>query len=164
MAADLPRLPSGGNRRELDQQWHALLERDGVTAHLHSPPSSPKPLEKAVAEFNSGAFWECHESLEDLWRETPYPLRLFYHGIIKVAVGLHHVGRHNRHGAHAKLADGVRLLILFQPSYMGVRTDELLEDCRGWVGRLDGEGRVDWAEVDAAPRPIIRAVGESQGG
>ena len=70
-----------------------------------------------------GEFWECHETLEDVWRESPYPFRLFYHAVIKTAVGFHHLTAHNRHGARVKLRDGVELLELFQPEWMGVRTD-----------------------------------------
>ena len=83
----------------------------------------PPELQRAIEQFNGGEFWECHETLEDVWRETPYPFRLFYHAVIKTAVGLHHLSMHNRHGARVKLRDGVELLELFQPEWMGVRTD-----------------------------------------
>ena len=46
-----------------------------------------------MEQFNGGEFWECHETLEDVWRETPYPFRLFHHAVIKTAVGFHHLTR-----------------------------------------------------------------------
>ena len=132
------------------------LERSGLAAHLPQPPAfSPPQLFKAIEEFNSGAFWECHETLEEVWLNTPYPLRFFYHSIIKVAVGFHHMSRHNRHGTRVKLGDGVRLLQLFQPEYMGVRTDRLLEDASGWLARVDHRGTVSWKELDVLPKPTI---------
>ena len=159
---ELPLLPSGGNRRELDQLWLRRLETRGVSAFLGEPPAeAPAELRAAVDQFNAGEFWECHESLEELWRETPYPLRFFYHAIIKVAVGFHHMGRHNRHGARTKLADGVGLLHLFQPKFMGVATDRLLEDATGWLAQVRGEGAVDWQQLDARARPEVHGLARS---
>lgn len=152
---DLPRWPSGGNRRELDRLWVAEVERHGRPALVPEPGEAPLELYQGIEEFNYGRFWDCHESLETVWRQTPYPLRLFYHAIIKAAVGFHHLGRHNRHGARSKLADAVELLGLFQPAFMGVRTDQLLEDTQAWLERVDREGRVPWAELDLLPKPRI---------
>ena len=117
------RWPSSGNRRVLEAEWIELLEREELARYLGDVPASrPTPLVRAIEQFNDGLFWECHETLEDLWLETAYPLRLFYHAIIKTAVGFHHAGRQNRHGATVKLGDGERLLRIFAPSFMGVET------------------------------------------
>ena len=89
---------------------------------------------------------------------TPYPLRFFYHAVIKAAVGFHHLGRHNRHGARVKLADAVRLLGLFQPEFMGVRTDLLLEDTAAWLARVDVQKRLSWPELDSLARPAIMRI------
>ena len=138
------------------------LERRGLAAFLAGPPpNAPPELRKAVEEFNEGAFWQCHETLEDLWRGTPYPLRFFYHAIIKAAVGFHHAGRHNRRGAGVKLADGARLLRLFPPQYMGIGTGRLLEDVSRWLARVDPSASVDWSELDSLSRPAILTVGRA---
>jgi hypothetical protein len=153
---ELPRWPSGGNRRALEESWLEQLEPGGLSAFMPEIPTEPpEELYKAVEEFNSRLFWECHETLEEVWRETPYPLRFFYHAIIKAAVGFHHLSRHNRHGARVKLSDAVRLLPLFQPHFLGVRTDLLLGDASEWLSRLDADGPVNWHELDALPRPTI---------
>lgn len=155
----LPPLPSGGNRRRLDALWLEELERWGLSSLLPEPPSAvPPELRTAVDQFNRGEFWECHETLEDVWRATPYPLRFFYHALIKVAVGFHHMSRHNRHGARVKLSDGVRLLRLFQPSFMQVGTEGLLADASEWLARVEEPDRLDWPELDTMPRPAIRII------
>ena len=121
----LLRWPSKGNRRHLEAQWLEQLEGCGVTVALPAGAADATPeLGKAIGEFNSGLFWECHESLEEVWRGTPYPQRFFYHAVIKAAVGFHHLRRHNRHGTRAKLSDSVRLLKLLphwnpQESFQG---------------------------------------------
>ena len=161
-AIDLPRWPPRGKRRKLDQQWLEVLESRGLGAVLDETAEQP-PAELWVAldEFNQRLFWECHETLEDLWLKTEYPLRLFYHAIIKVAVGFHHMARHNRHGARVKLADGMRLLQPFQPSFYGVRTDELGRESSAFLVRLGNAGPMDWKILDAMALPRIGMVGEA---
>ena len=53
------------------------------------PP--PALLLKAVGQFNEGQYWECHETLEELWRAEPRPLRDLYQGILQVGVAFHHL-------------------------------------------------------------------------
>ncbi len=155
----LPLWPSRGNRRRLEERWLAELERSGLALYLAAPPRvAPGELRSGIEEFNDGSYWDCHETLEAVWLNTPYPLRFFYHSIIKAAVGLYHISRRNRHGARVKLADSVRLLRLFPPEYMGVRTGLLLEDVDRWLARVDADGPVDWQGMDALARPIIRTA------
>ena len=133
----LPTLPFR-NRRALDAQWADALRQHGIRKFVGpQPPDPPLELRRAVEQFNRGEFWECHETLEDVWRETPYPFRLFYHAVIKTAVGFHHLSQHNRNGARTKLRDGVELLELFQPEWMAVRTDLLLTATAQWLSFLE---------------------------
>ena len=46
---------------------------------LEAPPAG---LLKGVAEFNRGEFFECHESLEELWLAEERPIRSLYQGIL----------------------------------------------------------------------------------
>lgn len=151
---NLPLLPFR-NRRALDAQWTDALRRHGIDRFGDQRSNEPPPeLRVAIEQFNRGEFWECHESLEDVWRESPYPFRLFYHAVIKTSVGFHHLTRHNRHGARVKLRDGVELLALFQPQWMGVRTDMLLIDATEWLSFVDVP-TVDWSQLDGQEKPCI---------
>ena len=81
---ELAQWPSRGNRRRLEERWLEQLERRGLATFLPEPPGvAPPQLSVAVDQFNAGAFWDCHETLEEVWLDTPYPLRFFYHSIIK---------------------------------------------------------------------------------
>ena len=154
---NLPLLPFR-NRRALDAQWTDALREHGIGRFGDGESMEPPPeLERAIEQFNRGEFWECHETLEDVWRETPYPFRLFYHAVIKTAVGHHHLVRHNRHGARVKLRDGVELLGLFQPEWMGVRTDLMLADAKGWLSLVEVTS-VEWTALDGRVRPRIVMV------
>ena len=151
----LPTLPFR-NRRVLDAQWIDALRRLGIgpVRGWSGLRSLPRSCAAPIEQFNRGEFWECHETLEDVWRETPYPFRLFYHAVIKTAVGFHHLTRHNRHGARVKLRDGVELLELFQPVWMGVRTDLLLADAMEWLSYVEAP-TVAWSELDGRAKPRI---------
>ena len=150
----LPTLPFR-NRRALDAQWADALRLHGIRKFAGPQPPDPLPeLRRAVEQFNHGEFWECHETLEDVWRETPYPFRLFYHAVIKTAVGFHHLSAHNRNGGRTKLRDGIELLELFQPEWMTLRTDLLLTDTAEWLSLLEPPD-VAWPELHPRPKPHI---------
>jgi hypothetical protein len=57
--------------------------------------------------FNEREFFECHEVLEDVWREQTDPERTLTQGIIQIAVGLYHAGRDNFVGAEKLLIRGI---------------------------------------------------------
>jgi len=44
-------------------------------------------LIKGIDEFNNRLFFECHESLEEIWLEEHGEDRAFYQGLIQVAAG-----------------------------------------------------------------------------
>jgi hypothetical protein len=52
-------------------------------------------LAKGVREFNSWRFYDCHETLEDVWRAEAGDLADFFQGVIKVAAAFHHLLRGN---------------------------------------------------------------------
>ena len=67
-------------------------------------------LESGRILFNEERFFEAHEVWEDLWRETPSPVRVCYQGLIQAAVGLHHLQRGNLVGARGMLRKSLRNL------------------------------------------------------
>ena len=44
-------------------------------------------LLKGIEEFNQGLYFECHETLEEIWLEEHGKDREFYQGIIQIAAG-----------------------------------------------------------------------------
>ena len=44
-------------------------------------------LQKGIEEFNQQLFFECHETLEEIWLEEHGEDRRFYQGIIQIAAG-----------------------------------------------------------------------------
>ena len=155
MQYTLPRLPAKGQRRKLESQWLGALEAGDMPSEAVMPQGdAPAQLYDAVRLFNQGLYWECHEVLEEVWLETPYPQRFFWSALIKLAVGRHHAERRNLHGARVKISDAVRLLPLYQPRCLGVDTAAALADALQLLRILDTPG-FDWADIDRLPKPVI---------
>ena len=113
-------------------------------------------LDKAVDQFNRQQFWECHETLEGLWLPERYPLRLFYQGLIKSAVGLFHLEKHNRRGAELKLGEALYTLAPFCPRTMGIDVDRLRDDLTQRSNLIRAVRLPDWESLKRLPTPLIR--------
>ena len=121
----------------------------------------PPALAKGIAEFNDWRFYDCHETLEDVWREVgskgdDATLADFYQGIIKIAAGFHHVLRGNHKGAVNLLSDAFRLLDRFRPDCLGVEVERLLDDTRVCLDRISELGPERLAEFDRSLIPTIQ--------
>jgi len=112
-------------------------------------------LAKGIEEFNTHRFFECHETLEDIWRAERRPLRQFYKGVIQVAAGFHHLGRNNWKGTVNKLESGTRYLEPFRPRYLGLDVQRLIDEARGCRSTILELGRERIAEFDRSRIPAI---------
>ncbi|NJK33519.1 MAG: DUF309 domain-containing protein [Oscillatoriales cyanobacterium SM2_2_1] len=93
-------------------------------------------LAAAIAQFNRGDYYACHDSLEALWNEALMTDRNFYQGLLQVAVALHHRDRHNVRGAMILLGEGISRLRLYQPEYGGVDTARLVRSAAALLAAL----------------------------
>jgi predicted metal-dependent hydrolase len=100
----------------------------------------PDSLAQAVQEFNSGQFFECHETLEEIWQEEPGRLRDFYKGLIQVAAGFVHAQRANARGAVIKLSSGSDYLEPYRPAAMGIDVGSAIEQARDAASRIEALG------------------------
>lgn len=116
---------------------------------------------KAIAEFNAWRFYDCHETLEDVWRAEPGPLAGFYQGVIKVAAGLHHLLRGNHKGAVNLLTDAVTLLQPYRPATLGIDVQRLVDDTAACLQRVRKLGPKRLDEFDRATLPRIHPEGEA---
>jgi predicted metal-dependent hydrolase len=91
----------------------------GTADACSEPP--PGLLLKGIEEFNDGHYWECHETLEQLWRAEPRPVRDLYQGILQIGVGIYHLERGNYAGAVKVLGRGLTRLEGLPEVCQGVR-------------------------------------------
>jgi len=85
-------------------------------------------FEEAIAQFNDGDYYNCHDTLEAIWNDAWQSDRAFYQGILQIAVGLYHLKNHNWHGAAILLGEGTSRLPEYLPEYYSVDVESLLED------------------------------------
>jgi len=100
-------------------------------------------FEKGVAEFNAGRFFECHDTLEDLWAGIRGSSRDFFQGLIQVAVGFYHLDNHNRVGAERLLGRALKRLEGYPPEYAGLDLGALRSSVVEWRLALQPEGDPD---------------------
>jgi uncharacterized protein len=117
----------------------------------------PPALRQGVEEFNGAHFFEAHDTLEDLWRDTSGPLRLFYQGLIQLAVGFYHLSNGNRRGALNLLEKGLAKLEAYQPVCQDIDVDSLCHEARAWLDRVRQAGAGE-STIAAGPLPHIRWI------
>jgi len=111
---------------------------------------------RGVEQFNAGEFFEQHETLELLWRETRTPVRGLYHGILQIGVGFHHWRNGNHHGAGVLLDEGIARLRPFAPRCQGVDVAALIHDATVARDLLVTLGPDRMSEYDLTRAPTVR--------
>ncbi|MGQ9865246.1 MAG: DUF309 domain-containing protein [Pseudanabaenaceae cyanobacterium] len=82
-------------------------------------------LGEAIALFNAGDFYGCHDVVEELWHAASPQERLLYQGLLQIAVGLHHEQNGNLRGAVLLLADGLHRLRSYDDETAGFNLEVL---------------------------------------
>ncbi len=117
---------------------------------------SREPLfRRGVELYRAGAFFECHEVLEDLWRPMRGPHRLFLQALIHFAVAFYHLERQNRIGAERQLRKGLKKLQGYLPLYEGVDTAAFHHDGQSCLGRMLAGEVPDPPELCQAPQGFL---------
>jgi hypothetical protein len=91
---------------------------------------------KGLEQFNSGHFFDAHETWEEIWLASPEPEKTFLQGIIQVAAAFHHYGRSNLQGTRSLMEAGLKKLGRFPNTHRGIELERLRENARAWVAAL----------------------------
>ena len=81
---------------------------------------------KGIDEFNQGLFFECHETLEEIWLEEHGEERRFYQGIIQVAAGYFKLEQGIPAGAIKLWHLGLEKLESYGPVYLGINLESFV--------------------------------------
>lgn len=130
---------------------------DSRTPASHTPDDRTQDeirrFDRALALFEAGAWFTCHEVLERLWLDETRPQRDVYKGILQIAVGLLHEDNGNRAGALRLLERGASHLAPFLPAWFGVDLATLRDEAlrlRAVLAALPPGQRLDaerWKEL-----------------
>lgn len=74
-------------------------------------------FKRGVEQFNNGYFFECHDTLEEIWMETVGHDRMFLQGLIQVSVGFYHLFNKNFKGAVSQFMKGLKKLDHYRPAH-----------------------------------------------
>ena len=120
--------------------------------------SPPGQLLQAIREFNGREWFECHETVEELWIGEEGEVRDFYQGIIQIAVALHHWKNGNFGGAVSLLKGGAGYLGRVAEQCQWVDVAALIADADRIRTALEELGKERMEALDPALIPLIRTV------
>jgi uncharacterized protein len=123
---------SAGAGLELSEEDHVLFAR-------------------GLQEFNAGLFFECHDTLEEVWSGLRGPSREFLQGLIQVAVGFYHLGNDNRGGAITMFRRALSRLARYGERHGGVDLGRLRLEVAEWLDRIEGGGPLP-GDLEALPK------------
>ncbi len=133
-----------------------------TTGDAEPPPAAPfaaeeqAALERGVAQFNDRLFFECHDTLEDLWSGLRGAERDFVQGLIQVAVGFYHLGNGNHAGAVRLFDRGLLRLARYPAHYAGLDGGSLRSAVAVWR-----EAAAKGGSLPSPPPRIERAPREA---
>src|SRR5213592_1504718 len=148
--------PSSRSRKSARPPKRQPAGAPAEPARARCSDPAPQALLRGIEQFNTGEFFEQHETLELLWRDSAAPVRHLYHGILQVGVGFHHWRRSNFHGASVLLEEGVDRLRPFAPTCQTIEVAALIADATAARDRLLTLGPERMNEFDLATAPRVR--------
>ena len=114
-------------------------------------PEERRAFDKGVAEFNTGYFFECHDTLEDMWTGLRGPSRDFFQGLIQVSVAFYHLSNANLAGAESMLRRALKRFEKYPDRYFGFDLARHRQELRSWQERVEG-GSVGELDLEAVPK------------
>ncbi len=112
---------------------------------------------KGMEEFNQGLFFECHETLEEIWLEERGSDRYFYQGIIQIAAGYFKWEQRVPMGAIKLLGSGLEKLEAYTPIYHGMNLDSLMETVRDHLKEIEAYHQRQKHVQGGGKVPILRS-------
>ncbi len=128
-----------------------------MTAVVPEPALSPeehRQVAEGMDQWNRGLFFECHDTLEDVWTGVRGPSRDFFQGLIQVAVGFYHLGNDNRGGAATMLRRGLGRLAKYPDTYGGVDLLRLRREVQEWLDRVESGDASFPQSLEALPKLV----------
>jgi len=112
---------------------------------------------KGIDEFNQGLFFECHETLEEIWLEEHGEDRRFYQGIIQIAAGYFKWEQGVPAGAIKLWHTGLEKLGPYAPVYLGIDVESFVEAVKDNLTELETVQR-EGGESPTLNIPILTRV------
>ena len=125
---------------------------------LKCEESPPGQLLLAIRQFNNREWYDCHETIEELWLGETGEMRNFLQGTLQISVALLHWRNGNHGGAVSLLASGVKYLMCVSDVCLWVDVLALIADSERVRVALEELGKERMESLDSALIPLIKTV------
>ena len=92
---------------------------------------------KGIELFNREEFYDCHDTIEEIWLQESSDEQPFLQGLIQSAVAFHHYQHGKLGAARSMLILAIEKLEGYPQAYHQVRLVEFLAGLRAWKAGLD---------------------------
>jgi predicted metal-dependent hydrolase len=99
-------------------------------------PDERVAFEKGVDEFNRGFYFECHDTLEEVWTGVRSESRDFLQGLIQVSVAFYHLSNGNLVGAESLLERARKRFAPYPDSCYGFDLGAHRRELEAWLLRV----------------------------
>ena len=110
---------------------------------------------EAVRTYNAGQYLEAHELFELIWMTKGGAERIFYQGLVHVAMGFHYLVAGDVHRASAKLRRAAELLEDFAGDFLGFNVEALRGSVASCRHRLEELGASNIMRFDRTLIPRL---------
>jgi hypothetical protein len=132
--------PTAGKKRSLWRNTNRAKEPSlpdrPQTEPAGTASQSLDEFRRGIEQFNTGHFFEAHETWEAIWLRSPEPEKTFLQGIIQIAAAFHHYSRGNSRGARSLLEAGLGRLARFPDAHRGIQLAALRSQAARWAAIL----------------------------
>lgn len=111
------------NMPQLIQQYARQVDEAAIGDFCAQP--LPQLARQGIEKFNAGAYYACHDELEEAWRQDENPGRELYQGILQVGIALYQIERGNYRGAVKMLLRSRQWLDVLPDVCRGVNVAQL---------------------------------------
>lgn len=92
---------------------------------------------RGIDLFNRQEFYDCHDTIEEIWLEAASDEQPFLQGIIQSAVAFHHYQQGNWGAARSMFRLALEKLEPYPEIHEGIRLGDLIRQLKCWREALD---------------------------
>jgi predicted metal-dependent hydrolase len=148
----------GSRSREVTRSMGQSAQEPGGGGDAGAPTRPLRWCEEAdegVRLFNARHFFEAHDVFEEIWMGRVGDERLYFQGLIQIAVAFYKIEAANLGGARSLLGKGIDKLGRARHLSSPIDHDGLLEASRAVLERLERADRDRLRQLDPASLPRI---------
>lgn len=105
-------------------------------------------FQKAIDYYNSGYFFEAHDTFEELWIDEREEDKLFYQGLVQLSTGFYHFVMKNLKGTESQLSKSIEKLSNYEPEYEDIDITGLINQIKHFIRVIQSSAPDDIAYAD----------------